>query len=287
MAPGPAAMLLGYLLMGLLPVLVRLAAASGWSGTASVVARFSLGCAFIVAWVLFGQRSLVSANRWALFWRGVLGGAAVLTYFIAVELTSAATGTLLNYTHSIWANVFSAVFLGRRVSKTFWALLLVASAGMWLVLDPSLSGFSLGELVGVASGVFGGAAVLTIKELRKTDEAVTILASFSLFGLLVGLTFLPFESAPFPMTTDGRGLLALLGIGVFSFFGQLLYNHGFRETSVQLGTVMSLCVPVIAAASGWLVLGEALTLRFALGAGLVLTACALTAYVEQKGAPRV
>src|SRR6187402_765443 len=185
---GPLTMLVGYLFLGLVPVLVRSLRDVGWNAPHTVAARFALAVIFILGIGAARRRWLVTHNKKLLLWRGILGGAAVLLYFTSVQLTGAGVGTLLNYTYPMWANAFGAVFLGQRTFRGFWVLLLLALVGVYLVINPVWTQLpSFGELAGVVSAMLAGAAVLCIKKLRETDESLSIIWSFSVFGLLFSL----------------------------------------------------------------------------------------------------
>jgi drug/metabolite transporter (DMT)-like permease len=275
-------MLVGYVLLGLQPLPVKALGQSGWSAPWVVVARFAFSVVAIALICAVRRRGLSTKQPGVLFLRGLFGGIAVTLYFTAIQLAGAGPGTILNYTYPLWANVFAVLFLGHRVRRMFWFLLLAALAGVWLIVDPMshvLGGASehLGELSGVVSAIAAGAAVLCIKRLRETDESLTIVASFSVLGLLISLplALVPSALAPAPGTpVFGAAEWALaFATGALAFGGHIYFTRGYRGTSVQLGTALSLSVPAIAALAGALLLAEPLGARFLMGGALVLGAC--------------
>ncbi len=287
LARGPLTMLVGYTLLGLVPVMVKSLKDVGWSAAHTVVARFAIACACIGVVVAIRRRWLVAHNKRLLVLRGVLGGAAVLLFFTSVQVAGAGVGTLLNYTYPIWANVLGVVFAKQRPFAGFWALLMVALVGVFLVIDPSWSEPRLGELSGLASAFLAGAAVLCIKQLRETDDSLTIIWSFSVIGLVFALPLAVVESAraegPLPWLS-ARGWLLLIATGVFSFLGHVFFTRGYKHTTLQLGSLLALTVPIIAVTTGWLVLHERLSPSFLLGASLILGASALLVFWERRAA---
>jgi drug/metabolite transporter (DMT)-like permease len=286
---GPVTMLLGYASFGLAPVFLRLGLLGGWQASGAVSVRFLVALVLTAAIALAAQAfaggpelAVRPVNTRGLVWRGVFGGAAVLTYFYAVQLVGAGLGALLNCTYSLWANVFD-VLLGRhKPDRWFWPLLAAAGVGLWLIVDLSDARVSrLGLVIGVLSGIAGGAALLTIKTLRVTDNALTINLSLTLGGLIVGvpLEAVRIAAAGPPPSRLGPAVCLLIS-AVFSFFGQLLFNHGLKHTSVALGSLLGLVTPVIAGVCGWWFLQERLTSFFLLGAALILLACATLGYRE-------
>lgn len=275
-------MLFGYLLLSAMPVLVRQVGRHGWGAASTTAVRFGLGSLVVAALLLSGRHQLRTRQPFILFLRGAFGGLSVLTYFLAVQRTGAGMGTLLNYTHSIWSNLLALLILRQRPDKRFWPLLVLAIFGLWLVISPSFARLEIGKLYGLSSGILGGAAILCIKKLRQTDDALTIFSSFSAVGLCFAIFTLPFERLGAASVFDGAAWILLVAIAVFSFGGQMLFTHGYRETSVALGSLLSLLVPTLATLSGWLILNEPITARYALGATLVLTACGLFGWLEKR-----
>jgi drug/metabolite transporter (DMT)-like permease len=259
-------MLIGYLLLSAMPMLVRLVGRHGWSAASTTAVRFGLGTLAIALLVLFAGQRLKTAQPIVLLLRGAFGGVSVLAYFFAVQQTGAGMGTLLNYTNSIWSNLFGLLLFRQRPDWRFWPMLAVALLRLWLVIDPSLSNFEIGKFYGLLSGVLGGAAILCLKQLRHTDNALTIMASFCGVGLCFALLMLPFDRAIVLDGSDGAAWAMLVAV-------------------VALGSLMSLLVPTLSTLSGWAILDERLTAKYALGATLVLTACGVFGWVERRAQP--
>jgi probable blue pigment (indigoidine) exporter len=283
-------MTLSGVLFGFLPILVK------WGNQHDLGAVQTCFCRFVIALLgiallhHFGPQKIKIVNPEALLWRGILGGLTVLLYFMTLQLTTAAKGTLLNYTYSIWANIFGVLFLSHKPPKGFVLILLAAAAGVWLVLGVSFDRFEWGDLTGVLSGMAAGGGVAAIKVARKTDNAMTVFASFSLFGFIfagLGLWLFPMLG-PFTSSLgrfqplDGTELGILLLMGLCAMGAQLLFTHGYGYTSFAMGTLLSLLTPILAALLGWVWLGEPLTPHFILGTVLVLFSCLVLGWQERK-----
>ncbi len=291
--PGPLTMLVGYVLLGLQPLPVKALTPSGWSAPLVVSARFVFSLLGVLVICLARRRGLRTAQPGMLTVRGVLGGIAVLLYFTSVQLAGASIGTLLNYTYPLWANVFATLFTKHRPPRAFWLLLLCAFGGVWLIVSPSFSAGSelteaqkLGQLCGILSAVAAGGGVLSIKQLRETDEELTIITSFSVVGLVLAAPLLLFPSwfglpSSAPLFGPTEAALAA-SVGALAFGGHYYFTSGYRGTSVPLATAMSLSVPVVAALAGGLLLGERLGARFFAGGSLVLAACLCIGWLETR-----
>lgn len=278
-------MLLGYFLLGCMPVLVKLAPERGVRAEDVVFWRFLLGCLLVGLTVALTRARLRTEQPRVLLLRGALGAVAVQMYFASIELAGAGMGTLLNYTYPVWANVIAAL-LGHRAPRGFWPLLGLAMTGVVLVLDPVFSSVGLGEVLGLASAVGAGGAVLTIKKLRETDGELVILLSFCGVGALLALpTSLATGMAGriSSVGSDPAVWLLLLGIGLLAYFGQLFFTRGYKNTSIELGTVLSLTVPVVASLTGVLFAGEVLSVSYFIGGAMILLACALIGRQSSRG----
>lgn len=279
---------LSNLFFGLLPITVKWAGQMDYSAVQIAFFRFAFATLGILALSAWGWQKLKVVNTRLLLWRGFFGGSTVLCYFLALHWTTAAEATLLNYTYSIWANVFSVLFLRQKAPKGLALLLLLAGAGVWLVLGTHFERLGAGDAAGFLSGFLGGAGVLSAKEARRTDNALSVFGSFTFFGL--GMTLL-FLLAGGPMGTgslshwaplNGSGLWILCLMGALGMAAQLLYTQGLGHASLAMGTLLAQSVPVLAAFLGWVLLGEALTPHFILGTVFVLTACVLLGLEESR-----
>ena len=281
-ARGIATMTLGFLLLGIQPVFVKLTIDHGWSSAETVAVRFATALVLVGAVAAYSGQSLRTQQPVVWMLRGLLGGLAVLLYFESVRLAGAGLGTLLNYTYPIWANLLSFV-IGERPSRSIWLALPLAIGGTILVVQPSAAGgIGVGELCGLGSSVLAGAAIVCIKRLRRTDGELTIIASFSSVGLLLSAPLLigRTSSAASAGAAPSAWGFALL-VGLLSFYGHVYFTRGYKETSIQLGTVLSLIVPALATVSGALILGERFAPSALAGGGLIAAAVLLVAARER------
>jgi len=135
--------------------------------------------------------------------------------------------------------------------------------------------------------------VVAIKEARRTDNALTIFTSFTLFGFLFAGAFLALAAAAPGMSASveslghwnpiaGQGWILLSVMGFFAMSAQLLLTQSMGFLTLPMGTLLSLLVPIGAAFFGLLILGESLTPHFLLGTLLVLSACAWLGWSESR-----
>jgi drug/metabolite transporter (DMT)-like permease len=229
--------------------------------------RFSVGlCVWGVASLRIRMRAY---NKLGLFMRGAYGGGAVLLYFLAIAHLPVGIATLLNYTAPVFTAIYAAAFLGEPVTPATIGALALTTLGVGSVIagtaPPGTMGLGPWQLVGVTSAMLSGAAVATIREVRKTDGSWEIFAAFCIAGELI--------TGPPALLGWVRPHLhewvALVGVGLLSVVAQLLMTHALRYVRAALGGVIAQLTPVASLALGWALYGERI-------GGLALAGAALT-----------
>jgi drug/metabolite transporter (DMT)-like permease len=285
-ARGRTLMFASAVLFGLAAMLAKIAARAGMGGGQTTLVRFGLGLGAAV--VLFRLRpGSFQPGRWGLLAvRGLVGGAAALAYYLAIERIPAGEATLLNNLFPIFAVIISLFALGERptVHLALALALALASAGVYLVLwggeeAAHAGGLSLhlgwGEAIAILSAVAGGVAVTAIRALRSSVNALTIFSSFATGGILVSL---PFGFAPW--AADPIAWAAALAAGAAAFFAQLTMTEAYGALSIPEAAVLQQLTPI--ATYLWaLLLGERVSGVTALG---VLLGVAGVAYGSLLGA---
>lgn len=277
---GSVLMIGASLLFGVMAVAARQAAAE-MSTPQLVTLRFAIMAVGTLLWRGPGSGEIRPKNMRLLFLRGVLGGAAVLLYFVALATArNAGTAALLQYTSPLFTTLFGWWLLGERpaVRLAFGGLL--AFAGVLLVLrTPEGIHLGPGEMAAIGSAVIAGLAVVTIRAARAYDNTATILFAFSVGGLLLALPFAIPAWQPAGVTT---WLLALV-VGVSSFFAQLMMTYAFGLVTAGQGAIYQLLTPIFTFGLGAGLLGEKVTGTAA--AGAVLTVAAI-GWSSRAGRPR-
>src|SRR5688500_14466961 len=180
----------------------KLASSSaGWASVAAVRALIGGLVAFAIARAR--GASLVATDRKAIFWRSLLGTAAMLTTFYSLSSRTLGLGdtvTLLNLM-PVFLAVLAPIFLGARTSKGVVLGIAVALAGVVLVVRPT---FVFGHVpstvvpvmvTGPTEGVTAAFAVLSallasiammlLRRVGQTETAEAISVHFSAFATVV------------------------------------------------------------------------------------------------------
>lgn len=239
-----------------------------------VFARFLLG--FIVVCVsMVVQQQKLQPNRFHyLVGRAVANTVAVYCFYKAVELGSVADANILNMTYPLFVAVFSWFFLRGQCDIFSMVIVIVAFAGVWLVLAPGEIRFSLANLWGLGSGITAAVAVIYLNISRRYHDSQTIL--FFMFGLGMVMILVFFHTSIFmPNVLE---LVYLLSCSAAGVLGQYLFTYGFLYVTAVEGSIISSSRILLAALLGPLLVADpAVTLTGWCGALLIFTANAALA----------
>jgi drug/metabolite transporter (DMT)-like permease len=261
---------LGLLLVGaaciaLTPVFVRVSEV-GPLPTAFWRAALALPC--LTAAIPFLPREAGQAirpSRWLHLGVFALGGLLfagdLSAYNASVDLTSVANATLFANTAPLFVAVYSFALFRTRFTRQFLAGMAAALAGVLLLLYKSLGvgqQHILGDILGLATGMFYAGYMLAIARLRSDMAAPS--------ALLLTLVFTALFLAPITWIGGGAwlahslsGWLALVGLALVSqSVGQGLIAYAFAYLPPAFGAVSLLLQPVLAAVFAWVLFGEVL-----------------------------
>lgn len=279
--PASAALILaGSSLVLAAMALLAKEAAGRLPGPEIAFVRFVVGLAACL--VVASTRGLRPRNKSGLLLRGALGGSAVLCYFLAIEHLPVGLATLLNYTAPVFTALWAAAFLGERVDGKTIVALALATSGAALVSGASW-GFGPWVLVGALSAVVSGAAVATIREVRRTDGAWEIFAAFCAGGALI--TGVPALRNWVPPSTREWELLG--AVGLTAVVGQLGMTWSLRYLRAATAGVLQQLTPVGALALGAAVYGDRITPLSAAGAALTVAGVSYGAWQMARAGPPV
>jgi len=272
-------------LFGLMAALARLGSRGpgGFSGPQMTFLRMSLGAGLTLLLFRLRPGTWRPRRRGLLVTRGLLGGAAVLLYFMALARIPAGEATLLNNTFPVFATLISIFTLGERPTVHLLVALALGTVGMLLVLgDGGLpTALGPGEFFGFASALLGAGAVTSIRALRATDNAPTIFFAFAVGGAALSL---PFCFTAWPSAS--LLWLAALAVGVLSFGAQILMTDAYGALTVPEAALWQQLTPVASFLWAVWLLGERLSLAGALGVALGIAAVAYGTALGRRAPPQ-
>jgi drug/metabolite transporter (DMT)-like permease len=217
-----------------------------------VFTRFLLGFLVVCA-AMASRRQLPRPRSYhLLLGRTVFNCVAVYCFYMAVKYTSVAEANILNMTYPVFVALISWFLLRRQRDPVAMAMVVVAFAGIWLILAPGKIDFKTANLWGVASGLSASLSMTYLNVSRQVHDTNTVL--FFMFGLGALLIFVIFHGDffwPDSQELYYLGLCAATGVA-----GQFLLTVGFRYVTVVDGSIISSMRILLAALLGPYVVGE-------------------------------
>ncbi|HOI56472.1 MAG TPA: DMT family transporter [Phycisphaerae bacterium] len=197
-----------------------------------------------------------------------------VTYFQALKVSTAAVAILSMQTYPVLTALVEPPVFGERIRK-----LDVAVAGMVFVgvavMVPQISlshATTQGILLGIVSGTFFMCRnLITRKYVREYSSSALMFWQVMVTAVLLApLVIMKPEGLSAPRTL---GLVALLGVA-FTALPHTLHSASFRHLSGKTIGILGALLPLYGAITGYLVHGETVEPRTALG-GAIILACVL------------
>jgi drug/metabolite transporter (DMT)-like permease len=235
--------------------------------------RFAIGLGIIGILSLFGIIQLKFNDRKNLFWRGLVGGAAVYLFYLAILKLGVGKGSVYIYSYPIFATLFSMLILKEKVEPIKFVVIFISFAGLVLLSvgggKGSLDGLGFYELVAILGSVVTGLAVVFVKKLHDSDNSYAIFFSQCIVG------FWMFIVPSGATQADGNliELLLLVLVGVVATIGQLFMTEGYKYVNVATGSLLQSMVPVFNLLSGWLIFHEQFSAVEMFGAFVIVASC--------------
>jgi drug/metabolite transporter (DMT)-like permease len=209
--------------------------------------------------------------------RAVLSFSALVTFFYAVEHTSVTNANMLNMTYPVFIFLVAPLFNLERLNKSSFLFLVIAMAGIYLVIFPDFSNINKGDIIGLLSGIFAAFAIITLSVAREYDSTVLIVFYLMAIGTICNAIMM----APVFIMPDPGDLPFLFASGAVGLAGQVFLTMGYKNVSAKAGSMVSSSRIIFAAALGFFFFSEALSLRIVFG-GIMIIASIIGISTMQK-----
>lgn len=273
---GTILVMLAAVCWGLSGVIGGILMADGWNPFVLAFYRGAIGLGIVLVWLAMRPQGSGLAN-WRLWLWSVLAGLGITGnfafYFLSIESGSVAVAATLMYCAPVFVYITSFALRLERPTPLKCTAIVVVMIGVVLLTQVykigtgGLSTFSIatGLLAGLSYALF----IFAFKNAasRGSPQAILLIA----FSVLVALLVWPAESGQMldALHSPKWPLFAILGIigAGFSFF---IYIVGIHYTTPAVASVVAMLEPVVASASGILILQESLNGPQFLGMLLIL-----------------
>ncbi len=207
--------------------------------------------------------------------RGLVGSAALVSYYFALVGLPLAEATVLQQTAPLWTAVFAAFALREPITGRVVAALAIAFAGVLLIAQPAwlVGGAASADvppgyaLVGLLSAVLSAVAYVTVRRLGRSEDPLVVVWYLPVVTLPL--------SAPFALTQwvwpDARGWALLVGIGVVTQLAQLALTRGLARQEAGRATAIGYLQVAFATMFGAICFGALPTTERWVGMALIVT----------------
>jgi drug/metabolite transporter (DMT)-like permease len=241
--------------------------------------RSLFGVLVVPILAIIGVTEFRAGNFKMLLIRGLIGGVAGFLFFMSLSLTTVSMATMLNYSYPIFVTIFAIIFLKEKAGKETIIALVAAFVGVFILVKPDRAGLNIGNILAFASAMVAGVSILTMRELRKTDNSYMIYFSFSLFSAIYALPLLAKD-----MRVPGAGdWIYLLLMCLCSAVGQVVFGYALKYTRAAVGSIVAMSTAVFAAGIGRFALSEYFTVSFVIGSVLVMGSGAYLVWRQSEG----
>jgi drug/metabolite transporter (DMT)-like permease len=276
-----AVLIFGACMIGLGPVLVRVARAEHVDPAGSAFWRVTLALPILAAMMLRGRMASGPGARMGVSWiaavAGFLFAGDLVCWHYGIRYTAIANATVLsNMTPVIVTTAAWLMFrqTPRPVFLIGMALAIGGSTLMALARGGAGADPHLGDALSAGAAVWYAGYMLLVRQARQTMSAPVVMFWSSLVASPFLLAFaLAMGEQVWP--SSALGWAALIGLGVMHVAGQGSIAWALGRLPAPLAAVVILVQPVVAAIAGWAAFGETLTWMQALGGAIALGGVAL------------
>jgi len=272
-----ALVLLSALGFGSLAIFAKIAYASGITPTMLLTLRFALAVALLAPLVCIKRLRLPRGRALAGFaLMGALYTAQSQCYFTALMHASSGLVGLLLYVYPVLVTMLAVALGWERLDWRTALLLVLAIAGMGVMLGGNLQGTPLGITLGLlAAGVYAVYIVIGGRLTQGTDPLAATLVVMVAAALGNGTLALA-AGAELP-----SGMNTWLAIGAIALFSTVIaiacFLIGIKYIGAAQASIISTLEPVITLLLGVALLGESVSMEQLIGGAMVLAAVVMLA----------
>ena len=185
--------------------------------------------------------------------RSAVGLTGMTCGFTALQHLPLTEATAFSFAAPLFMTALSVPILREPVGRHRWGAVLLGFVGVLVMIRPEPGHMNLtGAGFALAAAVAAAFAMITVREMGRTEPGAAIAFYFTLSGCVLGLAGLPFHwVTPAPSTL---GLLILMGL--VGGIGQLLLTESLRVAPVGLVAPFDYTQLLWASLIGLLIWGE-------------------------------
>jgi drug/metabolite transporter (DMT)-like permease len=230
---------------------------------------------------------MMSRRRWRLLrtrsigshvWRSVVGVTGMTLGFLAYHLLPLADAVAISFMSPLVVTALSVPLLREKVGIHRWSAVVIGFGGVLVIVNPGHEMLTPGVIVALAAAVASAVAMVTIRQLNRTDRPLTIVFYFTLFSTLFTALPLPFLWS----TPRGWDWALLLLMGTTGGVGQYFMTRAFSLAPAAVISPFNYSGLLWASLAGWLLWGYIPATQMFVGAAIVIASGLYILYRETR-----
>jgi drug/metabolite transporter (DMT)-like permease len=258
--------------------------------------RTYIGIIFLLPFVLYRDKKEVnnlglglqelqdkrSREKQAFIKGGMLAGLFIFLASFAqqygIAYTSVAKAGFLTTLYVVFVPIIS-LFFGRRFDNKLWISIALSVLGMYLLCMKGSFYLEIGDAMMILSALGFSIQILAVSRYSKRIDPVKLtLAQFIIEAILATIVMFVIEKPD--LSSIYSALPAILYAGIFSSgIAYTLQALGQKNINPAIASIAMCLESVFGTLSGWIVLGQQLSLREAAGCILMFAAIVLTQFL--------
>jgi drug/metabolite transporter (DMT)-like permease len=261
--------------------------------------RTYIGIIFLLPFVLYRDKKDIkdsglgtqelqdkrSREKQAFIKGGMLAGLFIFLASFAqqygIAYTSVAKAGFLTTLYVVFVPVIS-LFFGRRFDNKIWISIALSVIGMYLLCMNGSFYLEIGDALMILSALGFSVQILAVSRYSKRIDPVKLtLAQFIVEAMLATIVMIVLERPG--LSSIHSALPAILYAGIFSSgIAYTLQSLGQKNLNPAIASIAMCLESVFGTLSGWIVLGQKLSLREVTGCILMFVAIVLTQFLGNQ-----
>ena len=202
---------------------------------------------------------------------------ALICFFYGLSITSLAEATALGFTVPIFATILSILFLKEKIRLRRFTALILGFIGTLIVLRPDIS-IQIGSFFIIFSALLWSICLIFIKQLTKTDNAITI-SFYAGIGLIPATLFV---AIPVWTNPNFEQIIILFFISFTGTLAQTLMNSAFERGEMVMLLPFDFLRLIWSGLLGYTLFFETPEVSLWIGGIIILSSTSYMAWREMK-----
>ena len=247
---------------------------------------FSLPLIFAFGFFVRGAQVMQINQRRALIFRTFFGCCGMFLWFTSLRVMPFGMATALFQSSVLFVTLLSPFLLGERVGLYRWTAVVAGLTGVIIIANPFSDEISWAVLYGVAASLAGAGLSLTLRQLGKRDEPVSVACWYNLSAFAVVCALLVLFPDQLQSLADAV-LMDLVWLGIFGAGMQITVTSAYRYADAVVVASMRYLQMPLAGILGYVVFAEVMTAAEIAGAAIIILSCLVIAWRELVRARQV